>query len=254
MPKSERAKELAAQQKAQRQADKLRKKTSDNPSDWGRLRQMLHVFSLTAKEDKAFVPLALLGFLIPLAAGLVAAFLVPAGWLWGLTGLMFGLVGFLGVFTWRARRANFRRYAGQPGAVELAFRELPKKGWSISYAITGNRDQDVLHRIVGPPGIVLVGEGQAGRVRKMLESEAKKHQSIRQGVPVTVVIVGDADNQVPLHKLASWLKKLPKEVRPAELSEIKSRLHALDALRPRVPLPKGPMPSMKGAHQALRGR
>jgi hypothetical protein len=252
MPKSERAKELAAQQKAQAKADKLRKKQSTNPSDWGRWRQMAQVLKLTAKEDKLFVPLALVAFLVPLAAGLVAALVVPS-WFWGVTGLLLGLIAFLALFTWRARLANFHRYAGQPGAAELAFRELPKKGWQVSLAITGNRYQDVLHRVVGPPGIVLVGEGQAGRVRQMLESEAKKHQTIRQGVPVTTLVVGDAANQVPLAKLASSLKKLPKTVRPAELTEIKSRLQALDAVRPRVPLPRGPMPSMKGAYQALRG-
>jgi len=252
MPKSERAKELAAQQKAQAKADKLRKKQSSDPNDWGRVRQMTHVFKLTAKEDKTFAPLAAAALLVPLAVGVVAAVLVPS-WFWGVTGLLIGMIAFLAVFTWRARRANFQRYAGQPGAAELAFRELPKKGWQVSLAIAGNRYQDVLHRVVGPPGIVLVGEGQAGRVRQLLESEAKKHQTIRQGVPVTTVVVGDAANQVPLVKLASWLKKLPKAVRPAELAEIKARLQALDAVRPRVPLPRGPMPSMKGAYQALRG-
>jgi len=253
MPKSARAKELAAQQKAQARAEKLRKRQSNDPNDWGRVRQMTHVFKLTAKEDKSFAPLAAAALLVPLAAGVVAAVLASS-WFWGTTGLLVGLIAFLGVFTWRARRANFRRYAGQPGAAELAFRELPKKGWQVSLAITGNRYQDILHRVVGPPGIVLVGEGQPGRVRQMLESEAKKHQTIRQGVPVTTLVVGDGANQVQLAKLASSIKKLPKVVRPAELTEIKARLQALDAVRPRVPLPRGPMPSMKGAYQALRGR
>jgi hypothetical protein len=253
MPRSERAKELAAKQKAEAKAAKLKKKTSTNPEDWGRLRQMKHVFQMTAKEDKAFLPLVLAGLLVPVAAGVILG-LVLSSFYWPITGVMVGLVGFLGVFTWRARRANFNRYKGQAGASELAFRELPKKGWTTSLAITGNRYMDVLHRVVGPPGIVLVGEGQAGRVRQMLESEAKKHQSVRQGIPVTTLVVGDAANQVPLDKLASTIKKLPKVLKAAELNELKSRLQALDAARPRVPIPKGPMPTMKGARAALRGR
>ncbi|MDR1264114.1 MAG: DUF4191 domain-containing protein [Propionibacteriaceae bacterium] len=253
MPKSQRAKDLAAQQKAAAQAEKLRKKQSKDPSDWGRMRQMAHVFKLTAKEDKPFLAIVLTGLLVPWAAGGVAGWLLSS-WYWPLLGLLAGLTGFLGLFTWRARKTNFRRFAGQPGASELAFRELPKKGWSTSLVITGNRHQDVLHRVVGPVGIVLVGEGQAGRVRQMLEAEAKKHQAIRHGIPVTTIVVGEAANQVSLAKLASHIKKLPKAVKATELNEIKSRLQALDAARPRVPIPRGPMPNPKGARQALRGR
>ncbi|MDR1512078.1 MAG: DUF4191 domain-containing protein [Propionibacteriaceae bacterium] len=254
MPKSQRAKELAAQQKAAARAEKLRKKQSKDPSDWGRMRQMVYVFKQTAKDDKAFVPLELAALLVPLAAGVVAGLLIGEFVFWPLTGLMLGFIAFLGAFTWRARLANFKRYAGQPGASELAFRELPKKGWTTSLAITANRNQDVVHRVVGPVGVVLIGEGQAGRVRQMLESEAKKHQSIRQGLPVTTFVVGDAANQVPLLKLAKTLKKLPRSLKPAELAEVKSRLTALDAVRPRMPIPHGPMPNMKGARAALRGR
>ena len=48
---SERAKELAAKQKAQRKAEKLRKKNSDNPKDWGRMRQFSEVYKQTRKVD-----------------------------------------------------------------------------------------------------------------------------------------------------------------------------------------------------------
>ncbi|MDR0991250.1 MAG: DUF4191 domain-containing protein [Propionibacteriaceae bacterium] len=255
MPKSQRAKELAAQQKAAKQAAKIRRRESTDPSDWGRWRQMVYVFKLTAREDRKFVPLSLVAFLVPLIGGVVAAILTVS-WFWGTLGLLIGLTLFLTVFTVRARRANFRRYAGQAGAAELAFRELPQRGknWQVSLAITANRHQDVLHRVVGPPGVILVGEGQAGRVRQMLEAEAKKHQSVRQGLAVTCFVVGDAPNQVALDKLAKTIKKLPKTVEKSDLKDLKSRLQALDNARPRVPLPRGPMPNPKGARQALRGR
>ena len=38
---SEKAKALAAQQKQERKAEKLRKKNSDDPRDWGRVRQII---------------------------------------------------------------------------------------------------------------------------------------------------------------------------------------------------------------------
>jgi hypothetical protein len=120
--------------------------------------------------------------------------------------------------------------------------------------VTMNRHQDVIHRVVGPPGIVLIGEGQAGRVRQLLASEQKKHESIQQGVPVSVVVVGHEDNQVPLNKLTNYLRRLPKAVKPAQVTQLQSRLKALDAVRPKLPMPRGPLPNMKGARQALRGR
>ena len=58
----------------------------------------------------------------------------------------------------------------------------------------------------------------------------------------------------PLDKLADHLKKMPKSLKPVQLTEVKQRLRALDAVRPKVPLPRGPMPSPKGLNRAMRGR
>ena len=57
-----------------------------------------------------------------------------------------------------------------------------------------------------------------------------------------------------LDKLAEHLKKMPKAIQPVQITEVKQRLRALDAVRPKVPIPKGPMPTMKGANRAMRGR
>ena len=62
------------------------------------------------------------------------------------------------------------------------------------------------------------------------------------------------EGQVPLAKLADTIKKLPKKLEPSQITDVKARLRALDAVRPKVPMPRGPMPSMKGAKQAMRGR
>ncbi len=67
--------------------------------------------------------------------------------------------------------------------------------------------------------------------------------------------MGDRDNQVPLEKLSDHIKKLPKVIKAAEIAELSNRLRALDSMRPKIPLPKGPMPtSAKGARAAVRGR
>ena len=67
--------------------------------------------------------------------------------------------------------------------------------------------------------------------------------------------VGDGEGQVPLRKLVRHVTKLPKGLRPAEMTDVLNRLKAIDATRSSVPLPKGPVPtSMKGMRGNLRGR
>ena len=59
---------------------------------------------------------------------------------------------------------------------------------------------------------------------------------------------------MPLAKLADHIKKLPKKMEAVQITDVKARLRALDAVRPKVPVPRGPMPSMKGVNRAMRGR
>ena len=134
---------------------------------------------------------------------------------------------------------------------------LPKK-WVSTPVIAANRNRDVVHRTLGPGGLVLIGEGEPGRVRQLLASEVKKHERVAYGIPITTVVMGDKAGQVPLDKLADHIKKLPKVLRPHQITDIRQRLRALDAVRPKIPMPKGPMPTstrqVKGARQAMRGR
>ena len=60
---------------------------------------------------------------------------------------------------------------------------------------------------------------------------------------------------MPLPKLTRHVSKLGRKVKPAEMTDMLNRLKALDATRPNIPLPKGPVPtSMKGMRQNMRGR
>ncbi|MDR0849550.1 MAG: DUF4191 domain-containing protein [Propionibacteriaceae bacterium] len=251
---SEAAKKLAAEQKAEVKAAKLRKKNSDNPADWGRIRQMKEVFRVTRENDKAAVWLMVGGFIACVAIFTVVGLLwLTPWWMWTVIGVMFGLLAAMYILSWRAKIAMFIRYKGQPGSAEVGLNLLPK-AWVKTPAIAVNRYQDIVHRAVGPAGIVLVGEGAAGRVREMLNTETKRHESIKYAVPVTAIVMGDAPNQVPLNRLDKYIRKLPKVIKGAEVTQIQARLKALDEARPRIPLPKGPLPNMKGARSAMRGR
>lgn len=255
---SEKAKELAAKQKAAIKAEKLRKKNSDDPRDWGQMRQLREVWKMTAQHDKQlnlFMGLAFAGAVAVVV--LIAALLRTAGWLWimwGILALMFGALAALFVLTNRAKKATFARYAGQPGSSDVALQMLNKKKYSYDLAITATRQLDIVHRVLGPCGVVLLGEGQPGRVRPLLAQEAKRHEHVAQGTKVTTIMVGSGEGQTPIDELQKKIEKLPKAMEAYQVAELKNRLKALDAVRPKAPLPKGPMPTIKGVNRAMRGR
>jgi len=251
---SERAKQLAAEQKAMKKAEQLRRKNSTDPKDWGQVRQIIEVYKVTAEHDpKANLFMGGALALCIVVFTVVGIFITP-WWLYVIFGVLFGVLAAMSVLTWRAKSATYKRYEGQKGSAEVAMSMLGKE-WVKSPVITANRQLDLVHRVVGPGGIVLIGEGDPGRVRTMLATEAKKHEQVKYGVKVTTLVMGDRENQVPLGKLADHIKKLPKIIKTAEITDISNRLRALDSMRPKLPLPKGPMPtSAKGARQAVRGR
>ena len=222
----------------------------------GRASQVRQVYSLTKQADPRIGWILLGTFL---AGTLVAFFLlslIPPGWfaLDLVTALLVGLIAMVVVFGRRATKSQISQVKGKPGAA-LAVLNVLRRGWRIDQMIAFNRNQDVVHRVVGPPGIVLIGEGQPSRVQHMLRTERARHQRVAADTPVHEIIVGEGEGQVPLEKLTRHITKLGRQIQPAEMTEVLSRLKAIDASRQQVPLPKGPVPtSMKGLRGNLRGR
>jgi hypothetical protein len=168
--------------------------------------------------------------------------------------LMLGLLAGLTIFSRRAQKAVYGQMEGQAGAAAGAL-GLLKRGWHVDNAIAFTKQQDIVHRVVGPPGIVLVGEGNAGRLKGLLTAERKRHERVAVDTPVHEIVCGNAEGQVPLAKLSRHIQKMKRQVQPAEITDILARLKAIDASRPAVPMPKGPVPtSMKGLRGNVRGR
>jgi Domain of unknown function (DUF4191) len=251
------AKDAKAQSKAAKKAEKARRKASNDPKDMGRIRQLIRAYHVTHEYDRALPYLMLGALLLPIAISIVIGVLVGYAFNIIFAGVMTGILAAMFMLVRRAKRATFKRYEGKTGSAEVALQMLPKK-WVSTPAIAANRYQDVVHRTLGPGGLILIGEGEAGRVRQLLASEVKKHERVAYGVTVTTVIMGDKAGQVPLDKLADHIRKRPKVLQPHQITDLKQRLRALDALRPPVPVPKGPMPTsprqLKGVRQAMRGR
>ena len=222
----------------------------------GRLKQMALVYQMSKKTDPR-LGLILLGVFAAVAAVafLVFFFLVPGGWPFDVvTAILLGVLAAMIVFGRRAQRAQYRQLEGQPGAAAAVLNQL-RRGWKVDPAIAFNKNQDIVHRVVGPPGIVLVGEGNANRLRPLLASERRKHERVVADTPIYEVLSGDAPGAVPVPKLTRHVSKLGRNIKPAEMTDVLQRLKALDSRRSPIPIPKGPMPtSLKGARQNMRGR
>ena len=210
---------------------------------------------MTKKADPR-IGLILLGTFLLVGAAAFAVMLLVFGSLVFpiITGVLFGILGVLIVFGRRAQTAALAQIEGQPGAAAAAL-GLLRRGWKTDPAIGFTKQQDVLHRLVGPPGIILIGEGNINRLRPLMAAERRKHERVAAETPIHEVYVGNEPGEIPLRKLVRHVSKMGRNIKPAQMTDVLQRLKALDANRSNVPLPKGPVPtSMKGARGNLRGR
>jgi Domain of unknown function (DUF4191) len=233
----------------------MAKKDAAAPEKEGRLKQIALVYSMTKKTDRR-IGLILLGVFVVTALVAFGVFtLVPGGWPFDVvTALLFGLLSVLIVFGRRAQKAQYAQIEGRTGAAAAVLGQL-KRGWKVDPGIAFNKNQDLVHRVVGPPGIVLVGEGNPHRLKSLLGNERRKHERVASETPIFEVVSGDGPGAVPVPRLTRHVTKLGRNIKPAEMTDVLQRLRALDANRSAMPIPKGPVPtSMKGARGNMRGR
>lgn len=234
-------------------------KTETDPEKMSRRRQILETYRMSKQTDPKIGLWILGAFLLFAGVGFALFFVLPGSGalgyvIAGLGSLMFGLLGAMIVFSRRAQKAAYNRLEGSPGAGARALTML-RRGWKTDEMIGLTKQQDLVHRVVGPPGIVLVGEGSPHRLRQLMASERRKHERVASEIPIHEVIVGNDEGQVPLPKLVRHVQKLGRQVKPAEMTDVLNRLKALDAQRPKLPMPRGPVPtSMKGMRGNMRGR
>ncbi|MDX6327284.1 MAG: hypothetical protein QOK15_3638 [Nocardioidaceae bacterium] len=222
----------------------------------GRISQLIQAYRLTRKADPKIGVILLGTFLAAAVIGFVVLWLVPPHWLVVdiITAVLIGLLAALVVFGRRATKSQLKQIEGKPGAAAAVLGML-RRGWHTDQAIAFNRQQDVVHRLVGPPGIVLIGEGNANRLRTLMSAERTRHQRVASETPIHEILVGNDAGEVPLGKLTRHVTRMKRQVQPAQITDILARLKALDSQRSNIPVPKGPMPtSMKGLRGNLRGR
>jgi hypothetical protein len=227
----------------------------DGTKKQGTFRKIIEAYKITRRTDKRVGLIVLLWMVVVgvIAGGLFWYFLHPIAGL--VVGIPAGVLAGLVVFGRRAERAAYAQVEGQPGAAAAALGVL-RRGWKVQQAVAVTKNQDLVHRVVGRPGVILVGEGNPARVRHLLGVEKKKHARVVGEVPIFDILVAeDEADGVPIKKLSKHVMKLPRKISPAEVTDVLQRLKALDAMRPQIPMPKGPMPtSMKQARQSMKGR
>jgi hypothetical protein len=164
-------------------------------------------------------------------------------------------VGLLAMTYWFSRRAMNAAYSqieGQAGAAVAVIQQM-RGNWSITPAVAVTKNSDIVSRVVGRPGVVLVGEGPAQRISHLLANERKKTARWLPEVPIYEIQVGTDADQLSVAKVQRELNRLPRALRPAEVNDVRRRLDAFSKKDSPVPIPKGPLPKGGKIPKSMRG-
>lgn len=213
--------------------------TSDRPKKPSRSGQIRAAYTMTRKVDPMVGWLTLAAFFVVFAAVVAVGIVVGHPVYLGVVGAMLGVLAATIVFGKRAEKAAFSQVQGQPGAAAAALNML-RRGWTVTPGVAVTRNQDLVHRAVGRPGVVLIGEGVPTRLTNLLAQERKKVARYVPDVPIYDLQAGDEDGQLPLRKLNQHLMKLPRNLKSDQVGEVNRRLKALGTMN--LPVPKGPLP------------
>jgi hypothetical protein len=212
----------------------------DKPKKPSRTAQIRQAYSMTRKTDRRVGWVTLAAFLLVLAVAIGIGLLIGHPIYVGIIGVMFAVLAATIVFGKRAEKAAFSQVEGQPGAAAAALNML-RRGWTVTPGVAVTRNQDIVHRAVGKPGVVLIAEGGGpSRLGNLLAQEKKKVARFVPDVPIYDVQAGNDEGQVPLRRLNKHLMKLPRNLKNDQVSEVNRRLKALGGMS--LPIPKGPMP------------
>jgi hypothetical protein len=205
----------------------------------GQLKMIGQAYSLTSKNDPRLPWILLIGFVVVAAVVEVVGILLGSPFLFIPLAVLAGLLAALVLFTRRVQSSQYKQVEGQPGAAAWAL-ETMRGDWRVSAGVAGTPQFDAVHRVLGRPGVVLVGEGSPQRVRPLIAQEKKKVARVVGDTPIYDIVVGDEEGQVPLRKLSAHVMRLPRNLNAAEVNSLGRRMAALGGGK--MPVPGGPLP------------
>ncbi|MCX6501113.1 MAG: DUF4191 family protein [Microbacterium sp.] len=208
--------------------------------------QLKTLFRFT-KEEYSWLPWLLAGILVVgVALGVAVGSFIPpfAIWsiiLWGVTGLLVGVLAALMTMTRLSTTAMYRKIDGMPGAAGHVLSTSLGRNWQSSEMPVGvnPRTQEAVYRAIGRGGVVVVGEGARGRLTRLVADERSKVTRVASGVPVTVIYVGHGEDEVEISQLAKTIKKLPKAIDRTTMAAVIKRVESVSQSLSSLPIPKG---------------
>ncbi|WP_298942585.1 DUF4191 domain-containing protein [uncultured Microbacterium sp.] len=218
--------------------------------------QLRSLYTFT-KAEFGWLPWALIAvLLLGIGAGVLVGFLVPpvAVWsviLWGITGVMFGLLGAMILMTRLSTHAMYRKLDGVPGGAGHVLSTSLGRKWVASDMPVGvnPKTQDAVYRVIGRGGVVIVAEGARGRLTRLVNDEKMKVQRVASGVPITVIYLGHGEGDVAIAKLSSTIKSLPKSVDRSTMAAVVKRVDSVSQSVTSLPIPKGVDPAKARAQR-----
>jgi hypothetical protein len=229
---------MARMSRKSESADPAALDTAADMANAGRLKQIRMVAGIVRRSNPKAMPIVFGSALGILAVLVVVGLLTNLAPLFIPLGVLLGLAAGMILFGRFAQAAQYATIEGQPGAAAAVLENM-RGNWTVTPAIAANRNMDVVHRAVGRPGVILVGEGSPARLASLLAAEKKRVARVAYEVPIFEFQVGNEEGQIPLSKLQRKIMRLPRNLKPAAVSDIN---HRLKALQPSLQAPKGPMP------------
>lgn len=209
-----------------------------DPASMGRIKQLRMVAGIIHKRDPKSLPLAGLAGVGVAAVVIVIGYALGLIWAFIPLAIIAGLLAVMILFSRLATSAQYAMVEGQPGAAAAVLQAL-RGGFTTTPAIAANRNMDVVHRTVGKPGVILVGEGSPSRLPSLLAAEKKRIARIANQVPIYDFQVGDGEGQIPIRDLNKKIMRLPRNIKGQAVAELNFRLNALPQ---QLQMPKGPVP------------
>ena len=242
------AKPTRAEKREQRAARRTRRRET--------LTNLRQAFTITRQNDPKFLPLLIGATAVAVVAVyLIVFFVTGSPYLPIPLAIVVGLLVAMLVFSRRAQRSMFTQAEGQAGAAGWMLQQQLRGDWRLTQAVAGTTQLDVVHRLVGRPGVVLVGEGASHRVRGLLAQEKKRTARVVGDTPIYDITVGTGEGDIRLAKLNRYLLKLPANLSKDEVRTVEKRLSALGGSR--AAMPQGPMPQgakMRNVQRTVRRR
>jgi F0F1-type ATP synthase assembly protein I len=238
-------------------ADRKAARTAKRAQRRETFRNVGQAFTLTRQADPRFLPYLIGSAVLAAAVGYVVVFLITGSAVVPIVfAVLLGLMVGMFVFSRRAQRSMFAQAEGQAGAAGWLLKQQLRGDWRLTEAVAGTTQLDAVHRLVGRPGVVLVGEGAPHRVRGLIAQEKKRTARVVGDTPIYDITIGTGEGDIRLAKLNRYLLKLPANLSKEQVGALEKRLAALGGSRA-LGLPKGPMPQgakMRNVQRTVRRR